>query len=365
MNKTKFLFCVGFTFAILILWKSDVFSSARFKITDINFLGSVWGKGHAAASVISQDGGQSFMVPGGSLWAFGDTFRGSRDSEGIPHFHDGGVSCAIAFLPDISDSNPLTLHYRRNDTGLVETPFAFLSGESWDSHRIWPGDGAYVNGKYYLFYELIGVGEGGGWNFWTEGAGLAKSDSPLGRYERLMQSGNWRYPFDPTDIIEQDTWLYLFGIDHRRNQSGVVLARVPKIMIEDPFSYEYQDKPGSSFSIDPADSFLLVKNIAGQVSIAWNEYLGSYVMASSSDLYSPREIRFHVATRLTGPWIGPVAKIKIPPVRQGKEATLVYCAYLHPQLFRDGGRIMVLTHSMHLKDSWDANNEMIEFTIQR
>ena len=120
----------------LVLWRFVVYSPPEFTIVHVALLGSVWGEGQAAASIVSQDGGQSFPVPGGSLWVFGDTFRGSRDTSGTPHFHDGGISCAIAYLPDGSRTFPPLLRYRKNGSGLAETPFTFLDNESWDTHRI-------------------------------------------------------------------------------------------------------------------------------------------------------------------------------------------------------------------------------------
>ena len=48
------------------------------------FLGSVWNQAHADASVVAQDGGYSYPVLDGTLWWFGDTFRGSRDESGRP-----------------------------------------------------------------------------------------------------------------------------------------------------------------------------------------------------------------------------------------------------------------------------------------
>lgn len=62
----------------------------------------------------------------------------------------------------------------------------------------------------------------------------------------------------------------------------------------------------------------------------------------------------------------PVARIEVPESRQGKHVELVYCAYLHPELFRENGRVMNLTYSLSLKDAgFDANCEMAEIEIDR
>jgi hypothetical protein len=92
---------VALAMAMLILGGCSVSSKEQgrgFEIVQTNFLGSLWNESHARASIISQDGGQSFEVPSGGLWAFGDTFKGSRSADMAPHYAGGAVSCSIAFL---------------------------------------------------------------------------------------------------------------------------------------------------------------------------------------------------------------------------------------------------------------------------
>jgi hypothetical protein len=102
------------------------------------------------------------------------------------------------------------------------------------------------------------------------------------------------------------------------------------------------------------------------VSVAWNAYLGKYVMASSSDFYHPREIRFLVAEAPYGPWSRPVARFEVPEYRQGKRVELVYCSFLHPELFREGGRVMNLTFTPGLENAgFDGNCEMVEIEVKR
>ena len=89
-------------------------------------------------------------------------------------------------------------------------------------------------------------------------------------------------------------------------------------------------------------------------------------MASSSDFDHPREIRFHVADAPYGPWSPPVARIEVPEYRQGKRVELVYCAYLHPELFRENGHVMNLTYTPSLQNAgFDINCEMVEIEVVR
>jgi hypothetical protein len=89
-------------------------------------------------------------------------------------------------------------------------------------------------------------------------------------------------------------------------------------------------------------------------------------MASSSDFAHPREIRFLVADAPYGPWSPPVARVEFPGYAQGKQVEMVYCAYLHPELFQGDGRVMNLTCSTSLQNAgFDANCEMVQVEIER
>jgi len=124
-----------------------------FEIVQTKFLGSLWNESQAKASVVSQDGGQSFVVPGGAIWAFGDTFKGSRAADGTPHFAGGAVSCSIAFLKENARSYPPELEYLVSSNEVV-SPFDFFPDESWDHNRIWLLGEIHINGHNYLYYSL-------------------------------------------------------------------------------------------------------------------------------------------------------------------------------------------------------------------
>ena len=336
-----------------------------FDVVHTNFFGSLWSESYARASIVSQDGGESFVVPGGAIWAFGDTFKGSRSADGKPHFAGGAFSPAIAFLADNAASYPPAFDFLVSSNGGVATMDFLPNERPTDRYRIWPGAGIYLNGQYYLFYSLIEVFGNGQWDFRGVGSGLGRSKVALGHYERLQPHGNWRFPVEPTQIIEADGWLYLFGIKESKDKESVVLARVRTEKIEDPDAYEFYAGAGPKFSPRKEAAALLVGNVPGQVSVAWNPYLKKYVMAALTDSDRPREIRFHVADAPYGPWSPPVARIEVPEYRQGKRVELAYCAYLHPELFRENGRVMNLTYSLGLKDAgFDANCEMVEIELK-
>jgi hypothetical protein len=340
-------------------------TNAPFEIVQARFFGSLWNRAHARASIVSQDGGESFVVPGGAIWAFGDTFKGSKSADGAPLFAGGAVSCSIAFLADTAKTYPPALDFLASSNGAV-SPFAFRPEEKpVERYRIWPLGGIHVNGQFYLFYTLIEVFGTGQWDFRGIGSGLGRSAVALGPYERLQPHGDWRFPIEPTQVIEADGWLYLYEIKEFGGNQGVALARVRPEKIEDPAAYEFYAGAGQAFSPRKEAAAVLVRNVPGQVSVAWNAYLKKYVMVSSSDFSHPREIRFLVADAPEGPWSLPVARVEVPEYCQGKRVELAYCAYLHPDRFRENGRVMNLTYSLGLQNAgFDANCEMVEVEVR-
>jgi len=167
-------------------------------------------------------------------------------------------------------------------------------------------------------------------------------------------------------VLETDGWLYLFEITEIKGKQGVGLARVRPEKIEEPDAYEFYTGAGPKFSSRREAASILVRNVPGQVSVAWNQYLGKYLMASSSDFASPGEIRLHIADAPYGPWSAPIARIEVPEYRQGKRVELVYCAYFHPELFRENGRVLNLTFTPGLQNAgFDGNCEMVEIEVRR
>ena len=350
-------------FAILGCSSAPITKSESVDTVQATFLGEIWNQGHAQASIISQDGGASYRVPGGSLWWFGDTFMGSRNKTGESHFDGGAVSCSVAQLGEPIHSLPPVLHFLTGRDGKVAQAIKFLPEEPWERYRIWPLNGIYVNHRSYIYFSLIELTGKKLWDFKSVGSGLAYSMQPLTVHKRIQNSNGWRFPVAPSAIVNTEDWLYFFDVEKRNQQNGVWLSRVRPANIENPDDYEFYCGPELKFTRDKSKQVLLLPNIYGQVSVTWNEYLKKYLLASSSDFSRPREIRFYSADNLPGPWNLDFA-ITVPEYRQGKKVEIAYCSYFHPELFRDNGRIMNLTFSLLLeKGGFDVNNEMMEVEI--
>ena len=115
---SRYIIGLGFLIGMVALvsgcspaFTTEQTTNCPFAIVQAKFLGTLWNQAHARASIISQDGGESFTVPGGAIWAFGDTFKGSRSADGTPHFAGGAISCAIAFLGAKAPDYPPAFDY--------------------------------------------------------------------------------------------------------------------------------------------------------------------------------------------------------------------------------------------------------------
>ncbi len=362
MNKTFQIFHGLIVIAVGILLSGC--AAAPFSIEKVEFQGCVWNQSHNRACIISQDGGQSFAVPGGAVWTFGDTFLGKRDAEGVPHFKGGGIFCSIAFLPEKEKSFPPALRYKVGPDDIAASPLSLLPGEQKGVHMIWPLGGIYAGGKCYLYYNLIEKTGNGAWDFKEAGSGLAVSREPLGHYERLQPGNSWRFPVSPSQIIRQGPWLYLYEIINRDGKMGAALARVRLEEVENPNAYEYYNQPNHSFSREKSAQSIIVP-AAGQVSVVFNPYCNGWLLAASSDLFHPRLISFYFSPVPEGPWRS-IGEIRAPQKCQGKKVKLVYCTFMHPELFKENGKVVNITFSVHLENGgFDVNCEMAEITLAR
>lgn len=284
------------------------------RVERATFPGSIAGPAQERAGVRFQDGAAGFAVPGGAVWTFGDTFL---EGELRP--------CTIALWRDGE------LEYRPGDDGRADFPFDWREGESLETHRIWPGGGIHVDGRNYLFYALIEITEGEPpWNFRAVAGGLARSDEPLGRFERLAPGGDWRFPITASHVERVGEWYYLY----EATTEGALLARTRDL--EDPEAYEWWSGGGYG---PREEREVYLRDSVGQVSVARNGYLGGWVMACSSNFARPDEIVLRFAEAPDGRF-EEFGSVRVPDA-QGQ---LIYCSYLHPEEFREDGRVIVVTY---------------------
>jgi hypothetical protein len=311
---------------------------------------SIWQKAAKEAKVLCQDGGFSIVLPDGSaLWSFGDTFIGYWKEDGSPKA-EGGVSSSVCRVT--VQGNEPQVQYRVDARGTVDFELPLdKANEDWSKHRIWPRAGVHLNGASYLFFGRVVVGNKGVWDFKQDAVGLARAEGTSWDFERIIkpQSDPPLTVTPESALLHSDGNVYLHYIKNTgKMASGTFVARVPADKLADPKAYQYWCGQEAGFTADESKSKPIVTDVWGQVSVVRNEFLDRFVMLHVGGVLSdPRTVYLRTAKTPFGPWSDKVQAMKLPGKLGESFKGLVYCAYLHPELFREQGRIMAFTYCIH------------------
>ncbi|MGH8536034.1 MAG: DUF4185 domain-containing protein [Gammaproteobacteria bacterium] len=322
-----------------------------------------WQPAARSAKILSQDGANALLLPDGSaLWTYGDTFVGSKIPDGTDRI-EGAVSSSVARV--FVTKNGPTAEYLAGADGRVAFLLPLEPPESWDKHRVWPAGGVHAAGMTYLFFNRIRLGGGAGsFNFQDDGIGLAEAKGNSWTFTRVVQPGSQPpLPVLPHGILARDdSYLYLYSIGKKGVGSATFLSRVSIARIHEPAAYEFWTGPGNRFSSSQTQSVPLVSDVWGQVSVAWNGHLDRFVMLHvGGQTKDPRSVYLRTAEHPWGPWSNPTRVLALGG-KLGKDfAGLIYCPYLHPELFRENGRILVFTYCIH--GEGDGNPALVEVEL--
>lgn len=323
-----------------------------------------WTAAAERAHVLYQDGGMSIAMPDGStLWTFGDTFLGQgKNKDGTPKF-EGGVSstgCRVHVTP----KGP-TVEYLTNAKGIADFLLPLAGSETWTRHRVWPAGGITADGTTYLYFIRVVINGQNVFGFDDDGVGLARAKNGTAIFERLvMPKSDPPIPVLPVCVLADNGSLYLYSIEKTGAfDSRVILARVLATEADRPGSYRFWSG-GNSFSTSKNEAATLVADVWGQTSVAWNRYLKHYVMLHVGGIFhEPRTVFLRTSETLYGPWSSPTAVFSLPG-KLGKDFSgLIYCAYLHPELFRDDGRVMAFSYCTQQKEL--TNPHLVEIELQQ
>jgi hypothetical protein len=278
--------------------------------------------------IAGTDLGSMFEADGRIWFAFGDTF-GQRD-EGMTG--GGGTiwrSNTLAYTTDADPTDCITFDGWITDrVGWAAELLPSRSGEV----TVIPTYGFEANGDMYIHYMSVSEwGDPGEWT--TNLAGLARSTDDGQTWQRLDHV-TWpgEGSFQEVSVAKVDGELLFWGVPSGR-LGGVSVMKVAEQEVEDLGAYRYYAGLGSDaqpiWSADPADAALVIERPTGELSVAWNDYLGRWLMTTMAD--NADAVMYEGVTPW-GPWSEPHVLYR--------QADLpgLYAPFMHPSYVADGGR---------------------------
>ncbi|MEW6158758.1 MAG: DUF4185 domain-containing protein, partial [Verrucomicrobiota bacterium] len=163
-----------------------------------------------------------------------------------------------------------------------------------------PNGGISIGDKLYIHYQRI-LQWGPGPGQWSaNGSGIALSVDH-GQTWTKTSMWNGQSGFVQAALYRSGGYVYFFGIPAGRF-GGVKLARVTEANILNLNSYRYWT--GSTWSSNQSSAATLVAAPVGELSVAYNSFLGRYIMLYLNE--NSDSIQIRTASALTGPWSAPI-----------------------------------------------------------
>ena len=288
-----------------------------------------------------------------TFWGFGDTFIGKIDETGkrivkqMPS--NSGLICRTR-----DASNGLTdFSYLVGKDDHIRQLISFDRDESPDHYRIWGMDGYRVDNKIYWFYFRVRLRKNACWpyKFSVDGSGLAVADLPGFNFKRIQSNGStlfWhgKEPcFGVAVYVDEELGLvYVYGTQRHGKRQCCYLSRVPASDIEKVECYEYLASNHPKWSTDLRDAICLMQGMPTEMTVSFNEFLGTYLAVHS--WLNDGCIVGRTAANPWGPWSDPFllwtskTELRNPLVYNGP---VVYAGKEHPELARENGKIIYLT----------------------
>jgi hypothetical protein len=342
-------------------------SSADSPVASVRYLGSQFLEN--SVGITGTDGATSTVLPSGdSLWLFGDTVEGPfKTIRGLDLARLRSNTAALVPRQDATNGIKQFRFLAAPDGKRPRQIVPFAADEDPSLHRVWAIHGVCLGQQIYLYYHRISLLKGVDVfaNFKLDGMGIARADVASMEFTRLMGPDGTREFWKGDEpgfgvFVERDgDYIYLWG----SLMTGMYLARVRPESIEDLSAYEYlvaaptvvnpNNSPRWSKKLEP--TAVLFDSVPNEMSAVFNRHLGKYVAFHS--LHREHKIVMRTAPKITGPWSSP--QVVYRPERVG-EADLIYAAKEHPELARDGGRVMYVT----FVNSATYIPQMIELTLR-
>lgn len=318
---------------------------------------------------IGADG--AFSVPIGlkeTIWTFGDTWIG--DIEGSKRIKVDMINNTVArgtlhadeTAPSGIEYGDLTFYWDKTRS----KPDSIW--KSRDKEYIWPGDGAFVDGKLYVFLHRIrtNLELPPPFQFETVGHDLVVIDNPREEPAKWKQR-SVTLPWDPEAVHAgaacylQGSDLYVFCTAPRRksgmNAHPLILARIDRLSLAElkPEKMEFF-AGGATWTSSPEKAAVLFEDAGPEMSVGRVKGIEG-VVATYMPPFS-KDIAVRRAPSPEGPWSGPTRVYNCP---EKEDNIILYSAKGHSELSARE-RTLVVTYCRNTKDMESHfNNASIYF----
>ncbi|MDL9946333.1 DUF4185 domain-containing protein [Gordonia sp. ABSL11-1] len=311
----------------------------RFSITATD-VGVPWDNG--SGQVLMAFGDTWGKCAGQMVWRHNTMLRSNGNADldkGItfPNAIPGSVRSGASVTPaHPTFAQPMlnAIGVRNTEVGKIPTGGIAIGGTQFMSymsiHR-WVGPG-----RWETNYSAIAVSHDNGQTWTTDNRTIrANVDLSLPGVSQVAQ-GHGRFQMGA--FLRSGRYVYQYGTPNGRFGAAFVSrARPADILNLDRYEYFR----GGAWSRRPADATPIVRQPMSEISVAWNSYLGRFVMLSEQ----AGSILLRTSPTPVGPWSGP--KVIVPAAQtQG-----LYAPYIHP---RATGQMLYFVASR-----WDDYNVML------
>lgn len=280
-----------------------------------------------------------------TLWLFADTWIGRIDKG--KRVGARMVNNTFAWQSLKKADEPLRFFWSTTEKG----PAAILKPDDKNSWY-WPGDGALVEGKLYLFCKLIRRREKGepGFQFdWFQNEFLQianpQAEPTAWKAERYRLSDDESQPRLGVACMLDDNFLYAFGLfpekqckplNHPLAVARLAKKQLPK-MDRNAWEYWCETDAGPAWSRKPGKLIALFRDAPAEFTVTKVPGIPGCV-ATYTQHGLGGNIAVRHAMRPEGPWSNPLIVYKCPEI---DKKIFQYGAKAHPELAELDGQLIV------------------------
>ena len=331
------------------------------------------------AIITGRDGGQSGVLFGKSVWAYGDTVLMTPDEAGTNWHHnsfsftsdfqasdiiDGfseptdGAGAPLYLVPPTDDEEMFNVAHRGD--ACLEKPCTARFGA-------WPGQPVFdeTNNRGIIPYGLI-YAEPGDFNFHGVGYGFALWNDFAAPPERpivaegsphptlLFGENEKNYGISP---VIRDEFFYAFSCEGDGFAKPCTLGRVPVDHLQERSAWKYWDGDAFVDDVDDADELFDGADI---MTLHFNEHVGRWMVIYSDPGTNDAVAR--TAPEIWGPY-SDTAKL-FTGDRKTTEGW-IYDMAAHPEFSEENGRVMYVSFSRPKGTGWfDSEIAVVRVELQ-